>query len=92
MPARHRAKLSAAFGAKYGEKGYHPNAEQYQQADSGLYAVRPRVAFAWGDFVMDAARRTFYSASAMAAAVAVCGSVPNRLAMPRIPRRTMGII
>lgn len=59
LPLPQAEKVAEAFGAKYGEKGYRPGPEQYQQADSGLYRIRPRVAFAWSNFVKDPTRWTF---------------------------------
>ncbi|CAA9541056.1 MAG: hypothetical protein AVDCRST_MAG49-819 [uncultured Thermomicrobiales bacterium] len=49
------ARLAAAFAAKY--PGYAPEPTSWD--GGGLYAVRPRVAFAWGAFPRDATRYTF---------------------------------
>lgn len=51
--------IAAAFGQKYGKSGYHPTPEQYERDRSGLYRVRPRVVFAWSDFLKDPTRWTF---------------------------------
>lgn len=50
------AAIAEAFGAKYGSRGYQPSPDQYLQSGSGLYLVRPRLVFAWSDFVVDATR------------------------------------
>lgn len=49
-PARALAeRLAAAFAAKYGEShGYRPGPEQWD--GGGLWALRPRLAFAWSEF------------------------------------------
>ena len=40
-------RLAAAYGAKYGESGYSPSADQWDEG--GLTAVRPRLVLAWTD-------------------------------------------
>ncbi|HZU12401.1 MAG TPA: pyridoxamine 5'-phosphate oxidase family protein [Chloroflexota bacterium] len=50
-------KLVDALDAKYGAGGYHPAADQWN--DGGLYAIRPRKAFAWTQFPEDTTRFTF---------------------------------
>jgi nitroimidazol reductase NimA-like FMN-containing flavoprotein (pyridoxamine 5'-phosphate oxidase superfamily) len=51
-------RLAAAFGAKYGEThDYRPAPEQWDRG--GLWAVRPRVAFAWSRFPTDTTRWSF---------------------------------
>ncbi len=59
LPSDLAARLAQAYGAKYGARGYQPTAEQYTRDQSGLYTVRPRVAFGFSDFVKDATRWTF---------------------------------
>ncbi len=59
LPREQAEQIARAFGAKYGDKGYRPDPEQYQQTDSGLYRIRPRVAFAWSNFARDPTRWTF---------------------------------
>lgn len=59
LPGPRAEKIAAAFGEKYGEKGYRPEPDQYQQEDSGLFRVRPRVVFAWSNFLKDPTRWTF---------------------------------
>ncbi|HZS93355.1 MAG TPA: pyridoxamine 5'-phosphate oxidase family protein [Chloroflexota bacterium] len=44
---------------KYGAGGYHPTADQWNEG--GLYAIRPRKAFAWTRFPGDATRFLFPS-------------------------------
>lgn len=50
-------RLVETLESKYGTMGYHPTAEQWDTG--GLYAIRPRKAFAWTDFPSDATRFTF---------------------------------
>ncbi|MGH2458445.1 MAG: pyridoxamine 5'-phosphate oxidase family protein [Chloroflexota bacterium] len=59
LPREAAERIAGAFGAKYGDKGYHPDPEQYQQTDSGLYRIQPRVAFAWSNFAQDPTRWVF---------------------------------
>ncbi len=56
------ARIDAAYGAKY---GYKPSdnlsgPEDVPYPDGGLFAVRPRVAFAWSRFPDDVTRYTFH--------------------------------
>ncbi len=52
------ARVADAFAAKYLPKfGYRPDPESWNQG--GLYAVRPRVVFAWNEFPKTATRYLF---------------------------------
>jgi hypothetical protein len=59
-PARTLAeRLAAAFTAKYADShGYRPSPEQWDEG--GLWAMRPRVAFAWSEFPRSATRWRFH--------------------------------
>lgn len=59
LPRARAVQIAAAFDLKYGKSGYHPTPEQYERDGSGLYRVRPRVIFAWSDFLKDPTRWTF---------------------------------
>jgi hypothetical protein len=59
LPLDQATAIARAFGAKYGTKGYTPEPAQYQQADSGLFRIRPRVILAWSDFAKDPTRWRF---------------------------------
>jgi nitroimidazol reductase NimA-like FMN-containing flavoprotein (pyridoxamine 5'-phosphate oxidase superfamily) len=50
-------RVAAAYAAKYATLGYEPSPDAWD--DGGLYAVRPRVAFAWTRFPEDATRWHF---------------------------------
>ena len=50
-------RLVDALEGKYGAGGYHPSADQWDEG--GLYAIRPRKAFAWTRFPGDATRFIF---------------------------------
>lgn len=50
-------RLTAVLDAKYGARDYHPSADQWNEG--GLYAIRPRRAFAWTQFPTDTTRFTF---------------------------------
>lgn len=49
--------LVKTLDGKYGASDYHPQADQWNEG--GLYAIRPRKAFAWTQFPSDATRFTF---------------------------------
>jgi hypothetical protein len=51
-------RLAAAFAAKYGDSHeYRPAPDQWDRG--GLWAMRPRVAFGWGEFPKDVTRWRF---------------------------------
>ncbi|MGH2604762.1 MAG: pyridoxamine 5'-phosphate oxidase family protein [Dehalococcoidia bacterium] len=51
-------RLAASFGAKYGEShDYRPAPDQWDRG--GLWAVQPRVAFAWSEFPKNVTRWRF---------------------------------
>jgi hypothetical protein len=50
-------RVSDAYRSKYGESGYAPKPDSWD--DGGLWVVRPRVAFAWTGFPKDATRFRF---------------------------------
>jgi hypothetical protein len=50
-------KLVQTLDEKYGASDYHPKADQWNEG--GLYAIRPRKAFAWTQFPADVTRFTF---------------------------------
>lgn len=54
-----REKLSAAYSAKYAERGYEPGPETWESG--GVYLFSPHVAFAWTDFPKDTTRWHFKS-------------------------------
>lgn len=51
------ARLAGMLEEKYGARGYHPTADQWNEG--GLYAIRPKTAFAWTQFPTDCTRFTF---------------------------------
>jgi nitroimidazol reductase NimA-like FMN-containing flavoprotein (pyridoxamine 5'-phosphate oxidase superfamily) len=59
LPRKDAERMAQVYGAKYGAKGYQPTPEQYMAPESGLYRIRPRVAFGFVNFVTDATRWTF---------------------------------
>jgi hypothetical protein len=53
-------RLSDAFGAKYGGRGYHPSPDAWDGPDAGgLLVFTPRKAMAWFDFPNDVTRFRF---------------------------------
>lgn len=54
------ARIAAAMGAKYGEKGYTPSADTWEgEAAGGLVRFTPAKAMAWFDFPSDVTRFRF---------------------------------
>lgn len=51
------SRLATVLEEKYGPRGYHPTADQWNEG--GLYAIRPGIAFAWTQFPSDCTRFTF---------------------------------
>ncbi len=54
-------RIDAAYGAKYGDKPSDnlPGPDDVPYPEGGLFAVRPRIVFAWSRFPDDATRYTF---------------------------------
>lgn len=52
-------RLAAEFTAKYGNTRWEYRPEPDQWDSGGLWALRPRVAFAWSDYPRDATRWRF---------------------------------
>jgi nitroimidazol reductase NimA-like FMN-containing flavoprotein (pyridoxamine 5'-phosphate oxidase superfamily) len=51
------SRVALAYAAKYAAEGYAPGPDMWDSG--GLYALRPRVAFAWTDLSKDATRWQF---------------------------------
>lgn len=53
----YRKRLSAAYIAKYGDEGYKPEPDQWDE--HGIYEIRPRTVIAWTTFNVDPTRWRF---------------------------------
>ena len=56
-PLELRQKLAAVYSSKYGDRGYSPDPNTWE--NGGLYAFRPSLVFAWTQFPQDTTRWQF---------------------------------